>query len=223
MMTEDAQSTRPEGLPPAGWQPDPSGLHESRYWSGTGWTKHVRDGETQSVDIGARGMTLEDELKSQPESHKGLKMTFAIVGGVALLLVLLACAVLVPLAIQQPKLEREAQTYADEAVEAIATDWDQGELEARVSSEFWDATSRVDLTKMFAVFEKLGPMESFEPCMGGVSITKVAGLGDQIIGQYATEAECENGPATIQLVLIKHDDEWQVGGFRVESMALLDE
>gem|GEM_PF-557578 len=222
-MSEDAESARPEGLPPAGWQPDPAGLHESRYWSGTGWTKHVRDGETVSVDIGARGMTLEDALKPQPESRKGLKMALAIVGGIAIALVLLACAVFVPLAIQQPKLEREAQAYADEVVVAVSTDWDQDELESRVSSEFWGATSCVDLTKMFGVFEKLGPMESFEPCTGGVRITKVAGLGDQIIGEYATEVECEEGPATIQLVLIKHDQEWQVAGFRVASMALLDD
>jgi hypothetical protein len=29
---------------PAGWLPDPSGRHERRYWSGTGWTEHVTSG-----------------------------------------------------------------------------------------------------------------------------------------------------------------------------------
>jgi len=28
---------------PAGWQPDPRGRHEYRYWDGTRWTDHVAD------------------------------------------------------------------------------------------------------------------------------------------------------------------------------------
>jgi hypothetical protein len=35
---------------PAGWQPDPAGRHEHRYWDGGRWTEHVSDGGTQSVD-----------------------------------------------------------------------------------------------------------------------------------------------------------------------------
>jgi hypothetical protein len=35
---------------PAGWQPDPSGRHEVRYWNGSGWTAHVADAGVQSTD-----------------------------------------------------------------------------------------------------------------------------------------------------------------------------
>ena len=28
---------------PAGWQPDPRGRHEYRYWDGTQWTDHTAD------------------------------------------------------------------------------------------------------------------------------------------------------------------------------------
>lgn len=35
---------------PAGWQPDPRGRHESRYWDGAGWTDHVADAGVQAVD-----------------------------------------------------------------------------------------------------------------------------------------------------------------------------
>jgi len=31
----------PNGLPVPGWYPDPSGLHEFRYWDGVAWTEHV--------------------------------------------------------------------------------------------------------------------------------------------------------------------------------------
>lgn len=36
---------------PAGWQPDPTGRHEHRYWDGGRWTEHVSDGGAQSVDV----------------------------------------------------------------------------------------------------------------------------------------------------------------------------
>jgi hypothetical protein len=31
----------PNGLPVPGWYPDPSGLHDFRYWDGVAWTEHV--------------------------------------------------------------------------------------------------------------------------------------------------------------------------------------
>ena len=34
----------------AGWQPDPSGKHDHRYWDGTGWTDHVADGGVAGTD-----------------------------------------------------------------------------------------------------------------------------------------------------------------------------
>ena len=35
---------------PADWHPDPSGIHQSRYWDGTQWTSQVADDGQQSVD-----------------------------------------------------------------------------------------------------------------------------------------------------------------------------
>jgi hypothetical protein len=35
---------------PAGWQPDPSGKFQQRYWSGTAWTEHVANDGVASVD-----------------------------------------------------------------------------------------------------------------------------------------------------------------------------
>jgi hypothetical protein len=33
-----------------GWFVDPFARHEQRYWSGTGWTEHVLDGGTPTLD-----------------------------------------------------------------------------------------------------------------------------------------------------------------------------
>jgi hypothetical protein len=36
--------------PVAGWYPDPSTRHELRYWDGRGWSEHVMDGGSRTVD-----------------------------------------------------------------------------------------------------------------------------------------------------------------------------
>ncbi len=38
------------GGSPAGWNQDPYGRHELRYFDGTSWTEHVSDGGAQGVD-----------------------------------------------------------------------------------------------------------------------------------------------------------------------------
>jgi hypothetical protein len=35
---------------PAGWFPDPGGVHDHRYWDGTRWTEHVADGGVAAFD-----------------------------------------------------------------------------------------------------------------------------------------------------------------------------
>jgi hypothetical protein len=35
---------------PAGWQPDPTGKHDHRYWDGTAWTEHVANAGVASID-----------------------------------------------------------------------------------------------------------------------------------------------------------------------------
>lgn len=37
-------------ITPAGWQPDPTGRHEHRYWDGTTWTDNVSDAGTAATD-----------------------------------------------------------------------------------------------------------------------------------------------------------------------------
>jgi hypothetical protein len=36
----------PAGVAPPGWQPDPSGQHQLRWWDGSRWTTHTWNGES---------------------------------------------------------------------------------------------------------------------------------------------------------------------------------
>ena len=41
-------TTPPFPLPPAGWYPDPLGIHDVRYWGGNSWSDHVADRSVES-------------------------------------------------------------------------------------------------------------------------------------------------------------------------------
>jgi hypothetical protein len=42
----------PDGMPVAGWYPDPNGVFQHRYWDGRAWTEHVsRDGVTSLAPV----------------------------------------------------------------------------------------------------------------------------------------------------------------------------
>ena len=53
----------------AGWQPDPTGKHDHRYWDGTGWTDNVADGGVAGTDpyeaVRARAASAEPTAGSQ--------------------------------------------------------------------------------------------------------------------------------------------------------------
>ena len=46
----ESVATAPGAAPEAGWQTDPSGHHELRYWDGQVWTAHVSDQGTTATD-----------------------------------------------------------------------------------------------------------------------------------------------------------------------------
>ena len=39
-----------QSIAPLGWYPDPADRHESRYWSGDGWTEHVANAGVTTAD-----------------------------------------------------------------------------------------------------------------------------------------------------------------------------
>jgi membrane protease YdiL (CAAX protease family) len=64
-----------DGLPPAGWYPDPAGAAAERWWDGRGWTGHLRPGPAQAqagwgAPVGA-GPTVAAGLTGGPWRPRG--------------------------------------------------------------------------------------------------------------------------------------------------------
>ncbi|MGH9275291.1 MAG: DUF2510 domain-containing protein, partial [Acidimicrobiales bacterium] len=51
-----------------GWQADPTGRHDHRYWDGTAWTDNVSDAGVASTDAYAAGDLPSADVVPEPEA-----------------------------------------------------------------------------------------------------------------------------------------------------------
>jgi hypothetical protein len=94
-------------------------------------------------------------------------------------------------------------------------------LEKRESDKFRKATTEEELTKLFGIFAKLGPMKSYDGATGDASMNYMAGSGLQISAAYTVEATFQNGKAEILVTLTQENGQWEILGFRVNSDVLM--
>ena len=114
-------------------------------------------------------------------------------------------------------LDRESKTYADAAIRAIVTSWDVTQLERRESPEFRKATTPEQLATLFSSFRRLGKLREYNGLIGQALMVATTQNGGSITASYITDADFENGSAKIQINLVKHGDQWQILGFRVNA------
>jgi hypothetical protein len=146
-----------------------------------------------------------------------MKKFLAIVGGICLVLLVVAGIGFAVLAYRGTQLDNESKAYADSALKAITTDWSEKELLDRASPEFKHAATIDQLDRYFRGCSKLGHLQSAEPMKGQSGISIDPHNGKRIQGQYATKAQFENAEATITFGLIKHDGQWQISRFDVQA------
>src|SRR5947207_7916162 len=119
------------------------------------------------------------------------------------------------------KLDKESKVYVDAAVPAIVSSWNERELLSRASPEFQKAASPADVERLFRWFRTLGRLQKYEGAQGQ-SITSVTPqTGEVISGSYTAKATFDVGEANIEVGLIKHGSQWQIGRFNVTSPALV--
>jgi hypothetical protein len=108
-------------------------------------------------------------------------------------------------------------------VPAIVSSWNEQELLKRASPEFQKAATLADVERLFRWLRTLGPLRKYESAQGE-SITSVTPrTGRVIYGRYVAKAVFDAGEANIEVGLIKHGNQWQIGRFHVTSPALRPE
>jgi hypothetical protein len=150
-----------------------------------------------------------------------VKRFFIVLGSIFLALIVLGGIGIAIIAVRGIALDKESRAYADTAIPAVFSQWNQKELWDRASPEFKQAVTIDQLDRMFRWASTLGQLQKCDPAQGqaGVSITPQSGKVTN--GQYTAKAQFEKGEATITLGLIKHGDEWQILSFNVQSPQLV--
>lgn len=160
-------------------------------------------------------------LEDEPEKHAGVKKALMVLGGLFVVLIVVGAIAFGAFTYFGGNLDRESKRYADETIPLILANWDPTELKRRISPEFKATVKEEDVDKLFSVLQRLGKFQSYKGSRGQAYMAVTAQQGKVISAQYLAQVEFESGPADVFLALIKHGEEWQITGFRVNSKALM--
>ena len=152
-----------------------------------------------------------------------MKKTLMILGGIFAVLVIAGVIGFSVLAVKGTALDEESKAYVDQVTPKILTDLKKETLFRYASDELKNSCSPEEFDKIFNWFSKLGNFIEYQESNGQANISVTTEKGKQITGYYEAQAEFEKGPATIRITTIKKGDNWQVIGFRINSMALANE
>jgi len=151
-----------------------------------------------------------------------MKKFFAVLGGIFAVLIVFAAVGFFVLNHFGNQLDQESKSYVDSNLPKIITNWNVEELLKRASPELMKVAPRDKVEKLFKMFaEKLGPLEYYEGSTGQSNMLVTTQDGYVVTGVYVAEARFVKAPATIKFRIIKHDDNWQILEFHVNSDAIM--
>lgn len=152
-----------------------------------------------------------------------MKRFLIILGSVFAVLIVAGVIGFSVLAITGTTLDRESKAYVDEITPKILDDLSQNTLFLYSSDELKNSVSPEDFERIFDWFKKLGRFVEYKNSKGQCNISITAQNGKQITAYYEAQVEFENGPATVAVTTIKKADTWQLIGFKIISMALVNQ
>jgi len=79
------------------------------------------------------------------------------------------------------------------------------------------------LEKLVKAFRRLGKLKTYDSPKGHSNMSFNSQNGKLISATYAASADFDTGPAEIWLSLIKHGDQWQLAGIKINSKVFLEQ
>jgi len=120
------------------------------------------------------------------------------------------------------QLDASSRSYTQQAVIAIAKDWNKDELWKRASPEFKKTTQLDDLTFLFdAANAALGPLVEYDGAKGEASMVKAIGSSTDVRAQYVAYGRFAKDQAVFEITLHQRNDGWMIDGFHVRSASLM--
>lgn len=151
-----------------------------------------------------------------------MKKALMVLGGVFAVLLVVGIVGISIVAIKGNSLDKESRQYVDRTIPAIVSTWEIAEIQNRASPEFKAAVNDGDLEKLLRKFRRLGKFKAYQGAKGQANMSVTTQNGKVISAAYIANAEFDSGPAEISLSLIKHGDQWQILGIRINSRLFLE-
>jgi hypothetical protein len=152
-----------------------------------------------------------------------MKKFLAIVGGIALIIVLGFACFIGYAAYQGRALDASSKTYVEANVPTILSTWSKAELVNRSSPQLLkiinENAGQIDL--LFQKCSRLGAMQSFGDVKGNSRVFYSATGDKTITATYTSKAKFKNGDAVITVNLILISGQWQFLLFNVNSPLLI--
>ncbi len=146
-----------------------------------------------------------------------MKTFLAVLGALALIVIILFVALFFVGYQRATPLIEEAETYADETIQAVATNWNGAELSARASPEMTALLSDGALQQIMDAGKfQFGPMTTYDGATCTLTHYQLhSSTGETVVAQCTANAEFEKASGSFLVNLVKRSDEWKVLGFFV--------
>jgi len=145
-----------------------------------------------------------------------LKKVLVIFGGLCAAVFLLLIILISIFAYAGRGLDKESKTYADAAIVAVTSQWNEKDLTDRASPQFMAAVKDpADLDRVLGTWRLLGPLKKYDGSKGGAHLDFNWPRGKTITAVYVARAEFEHGIAMINISLIKFNGTWEILGFHI--------
>jgi hypothetical protein len=121
-------------------------------------------------------------------------------------------------------LDEESKAAAQVYDQDVANGWDYAAIQARGDEELFKAAPKEKLEPFLALFrDRLGNLVSLGEVSGSSNCYfNITSMSVRTTAVYVLKAKFEKGDGTIQMNLIKRDDQWRMLGLHVDSPLLLD-
>ncbi|MGH7091773.1 MAG: hypothetical protein ACREE4_15340 [Stellaceae bacterium] len=137
--------------------------------------------------------------------------------GVLALVVIVVAGVGVGVAFYKgSRLDAESRAFVDGAVPAITAHWNKEQLRKRASPQLLQSLKPGQLTALFAMFSRLGPLIEYEGAKGQARMFYKIGSGGTVSASYVAKARYRNGSAAIKILLIEQGRDWLIQGFHID-------
>ena len=146
-----------------------------------------------------------------------MKTFLAIIGTLALLVVILIGSLFF-IGFQRAKpILDEAHAFADTAIPAVATNWDGEELSSRAAPELADILKNGALEELMATASfQLGAMASYNGASCLITRYEInSENGELVLAECSATAEFEKANASFSMNILKRNSEWKILGFFV--------